>query len=230
MMGPWERYLRNLASQGLTQTEIVSCKRYGIILERKGARTAAQKAEHSQQKREDRSWRIFGCSVLAHAKIKEIYGVVDGYTNSKSAAGCRDISFEMTLPEWWHVWRESGKFASRGRGGDDYVMCRVKDMGPYKIGNVFIATSRDNIKSYHRDVAGHHGVMCTGPRFIARRRIDGKPVHLGTFNTEAEAHQAFLDAENPVKTNSIPSQGKTAPVAEVHPRPKAIGATLSGAA
>lgn len=206
IMGSVERELRELAAQGLIQAEIVlllkkngstisaQCKRYGIVLRKKGYRAALEKAQRSEQKREDRCWRLFGCSSSAHAAIKEIPGVASAYLDSKSAAKCRGIGFEMTLPEWWHVWNESGKFAARGRGADNYVMCRAKDIGPYKLGNVFIATSSENIKEYHRDNAGHHGVSFTGTSYIARRYVGGKPVHLGSFATEQEARQAYLSA------------------------------------
>lgn len=206
IMKPLERQLREFAAQGLTQTDVVKllhksnstistrCKRYGITLVTKGHRAALRKAQMSEQRREDRCWQIYGCSCLAHASIKDIPGVIDAYGSQKSGAKTRDIPFELTLPEWWHVWSESGKFESRGRNADQYVMCRIKDIGPYKLGNVFIATTSENIKSYHSENAGHWGVSCTGTKYIARRRIGGRPVHLGSFDTEHEAREAYLNA------------------------------------
>jgi hypothetical protein len=43
------------------------------------------------------------------------------------------------------VWLESGHWEERGSGPDQYVMHRVGDRGPYKVGNVFIDTNARNM-------------------------------------------------------------------------------------
>lgn len=67
------------------------------------------------------------------------------YTQQKSNAKQRDIEFLLTLDEWKTLWLESGHWEARGRGIGRYCMCRVKDVGPYASGNVFIALNEKNI-------------------------------------------------------------------------------------
>jgi hypothetical protein len=62
-----------------------------------------------------------------------------------SAVGARGIAWEMTFAEWWQIWKESGHWHARGHTGDGYVMGRLGDIGPYKVGNVHIITSSQNL-------------------------------------------------------------------------------------
>jgi hypothetical protein len=52
---------------------------------------------------------------------------------------------DATLPQWWSVWTESGKWAVRGRG-DGYVMARNLDAGAYAQGNVYICSQVQNMR------------------------------------------------------------------------------------
>jgi hypothetical protein len=54
--------------------------------------------------------------------------------------------FELSFKEWWDIWEKSGHWDERGKCKGQYVMSRVDDMGPYKVGNVFIQTNTQNIK------------------------------------------------------------------------------------
>lgn len=58
----------------------------------------------------------------------------------------RTIGFELTFEEWWDIWQKSGHWEDRGRGKGSYVMSRVNDQGPYKVGNVFINTQENNAR------------------------------------------------------------------------------------
>jgi len=66
------------------------------------------------------------------------------YTTHKHGAKARGVPFLLTFDEWCAIWRESGKFAQRGHRGDQYVMARFGDVGPYAVGNVRIITAREN--------------------------------------------------------------------------------------
>ncbi len=57
-------------------------------------------------------------------------------------AAKRGIEWEMNFLEWWGLWEPY--YAQRGHGGRGLEMCRVNDSGPYKIGNVFIASGLEN--------------------------------------------------------------------------------------
>lgn len=56
----------------------------------------------------------------------------------------REIPFLFTLPEWWKWWQTDDRWARRGRTGDDLVMARFGDVGPYSPDNVYCATSNQN--------------------------------------------------------------------------------------
>ena len=63
----------------------------------------------------------------------------------KSNARRRNIDFCMTFEQWTEMWVESGKWEQRGRGADKYCMCRVGDVGPYSVENVFIGQGKQNV-------------------------------------------------------------------------------------
>lgn len=71
------------------------------------------------------------------------------YRLQKKNARDRGIEFLLTYNDWLQIWIQSGKLEHRGRHKGNYVMCRKKDSGPYAVGNVFIATTSENIKYSH---------------------------------------------------------------------------------
>lgn len=66
------------------------------------------------------------------------------YRGQKAHASKRGIPFRMTFEEWAHEWWLSGVWSARGRGASSYAMCRKGDLGAYEVGNVYIATNRQN--------------------------------------------------------------------------------------
>lgn len=66
------------------------------------------------------------------------------YNHQRLNARYRGIAWEISFPEWWCLWLESGKWEQRGKRIGQYVMSRLKDVGPYKIGNVEIVTCSKN--------------------------------------------------------------------------------------
>lgn len=65
----------------------------------------------------------------------------------KSNAKTRGIPFLLTFEQWLSIWTESGKLDQRGRGSKKFCMCRHGDAGPYEVGNVFIGTGRENVRT-----------------------------------------------------------------------------------
>jgi DNA-binding CsgD family transcriptional regulator len=65
------------------------------------------------------------------------------YVSQRTNARRRGIGWELSLLEWWQIWDASGKWGLRGRGRG-YMMCRFGDVGPYALGNVYIATGVHN--------------------------------------------------------------------------------------
>lgn len=116
------------------------------------------------------------------------------YVIQRSNAGLRGIGFELTVWEWWCIWRDSGHWYERGHSG--FHMCRKGDLGPYAVGNVFIGPSSTNVSEAHRriDIGLPVGVKRHRHRFTARRTINGKEVHIGSFASPELARAAYLAA------------------------------------
>lgn len=119
------------------------------------------------------------------------------FRQQRQAAKTRGIGWELSLWQWWSIWRTSGHWEQRGRG-QGYVMCRKGDSGPYAVGNVFIATARENIatskikkSSLPMGVSQRKG----SGAFVAHRSIGGKALYLGTYPTPEAAHAAYLAAD-----------------------------------
>jgi hypothetical protein len=64
----------------------------------------------------------------------------------KNRSKSKGIDFEFTFDEWLSMWIDSGHWHERGKCKGQYVMSRINDTGPYKIGNVYINTHANNIR------------------------------------------------------------------------------------
>lgn len=64
------------------------------------------------------------------------------FRQQQYTAAKRGIEWEMTFLEWWGLWEPY--FLQRGHNGHGLEMCRIGDKGPYKIGNVFLASGLEN--------------------------------------------------------------------------------------
>lgn len=101
-----------------------------------------------QTKRDARLVRRFGCTYKQYtALLKHAGKPTRAFTMQRSNAKSRDIGWELNLWQWWSIWRQSGKWASRGRGRG-HCMCRLNDVGPYSVDNVYIATGTENMQDH----------------------------------------------------------------------------------
>lgn len=119
-------------------------------LDRRARRIA--KMEQDLGCSEEEILRICGDKVTpwtarSHGELKHPGGI---YINQRHNAQCRRIEWKLSLPEWWRIWQESGKWELRGRGRGKYVMARLGDRGPYAPGNVYIAEFCENVNDYYR--------------------------------------------------------------------------------
>lgn len=109
----------------------------------------------------------------------------------------RGIGWELSLPEWWAVWKDSGHWHDRGLGRG-YMMSRYGDVGPYAVGNVYIAPGVGNASAAKKKTDLPIGVAYAkgsgNRRYRAYCRIARKLIHLGTFATVDEARAAYLAA------------------------------------
>lgn len=131
------------------------------------------------------------------------------------AAERRGIEWKLTFNEWWKIWQDSGHWAERGQGAQKYCMCRYGDVGPYAVGNVYIATNHENNSIPHRPdrkpyqwrvkrkVGLPQGVRPQAGKYYAARMIKGVSYHIGTFPTAELAHAAYLNFTVPKSCGAI---------------------------
>lgn len=114
------------------------------------------------------------------------------FAYQRSGASRRGVGWELTFSQWWAIWQESGHWEHRGPG-QGYVMCRRGDIGPYAVGNVFIAPSIVNCSDKPTKLANLPiGVTASRKKFLAQRMIDGQRYRLGVYETPEMAHAAYL--------------------------------------
>lgn len=64
------------------------------------------------------------------------------FQQHKRSAQQRGIEFELSFEQWWELWEPH--WERRGQKSQDMCMCRKADQGGYTLGNVRIATNKEN--------------------------------------------------------------------------------------
>ena len=64
------------------------------------------------------------------------------FQQHRANAKQRGIEFDLTFDEWWAIWEPH--FHNRGSASTQFNMCRTRDEGAYRTGNVRIDTARAN--------------------------------------------------------------------------------------
>lgn len=190
---------------GVTRERVrqILTKHFGIRAGDGGSHAVAEKKRARRQAAlEARTLRKWGCTFDQYRSLLAKRRPTVAFRDQKNNAANRGIGWELTLWQWWTIWQQSGKWEQRGRG-QGYVMCRKGDVGPYAVGNVFIATARENSSEKSTKKSGLPiGVsfkkIGNYEAYIAKRCFNGKSVHLGSFRTPELAHAAYLAAEPPV--------------------------------
>jgi hypothetical protein len=164
----FERYFNLTAKENTVRYNNSIMKIYSKMKERK---------RNSKLKEDERYSNLFKCS-------KEAYIVAIGkpffadkkqtsrgwrYLQQKAYSEDRNIPWDITFPEWWRIWKESGKYHLRGRG-HGYCMSRHGDSGPYRVDNVKICLATDNIKEYY-DITPKEEVSRKIREGLKRRKI-----------------------------------------------------------
>lgn len=148
-----ERIRQILKAQGITGSEggrSVSC---GLGVAEKQTRR-----DEMKERAEQRALRMFGCSLTEAMAISggrpfRLIGTpTQDYKSQRRNAERRSIPFNLTLPEWWKIWQDSGKWELRGRGKGKYCMARIGDTGGYEVGNVEIIPFVQNSQDFYKHV------------------------------------------------------------------------------
>lgn len=67
------------------------------------------------------------------------------YVAHKNRSLRRGIGWEISFKEWVDWWGED--IHRRGTGRDQLGMCRFRDEGPYKVGNIYKGTPKENART-----------------------------------------------------------------------------------
>jgi hypothetical protein len=112
------------------------------------------------------------------------------YFEHRQNANHREIPFELTFEEWYSIWQDSGKWELRGKGKGSYVMSRIGDAGPYKIGNVYINSNEANAADANK-----------GKTFSTLTKEKMRDAHLGVKKSkDAVAKNAISQLSRPKYT------------------------------
>lgn len=166
---------------------------YGLTRTDGGAHHAATSKKVKRRIAQDKwSMEKHGCS---YEQYRRLAGVpTRRFNEHRNHARFRGVEWKMNLWEWWTIWQQSGKWDQRG-SGQGYVMCRKGDLGPYAVGNVFIAPSPVNCSEGQRKNSDLPiGVRRRRDGFSANRMVDGVRYYLGSFTTAEKAGAAYLAA------------------------------------
>ena len=99
--------------------------------------------------------RYFGCTLDEFLHINETYwnrgraSVKNtkepawAYYHAALNATKVSVEWNITFPDWWKIWQESGHWRQRGRGAG-YCMARIGNSGAFEMGNVEIKTNGAN--------------------------------------------------------------------------------------
>lgn len=188
---------------GLTRERVRQLiARHGISAKNGGARVRARRDRVKRLARKDERYlRKLGCTFAQYVSLRDMAkssyytGPLGAFACQKNNAARRGIQWELSLWQWWTIWRESGHWEQRGRG-QGYVMARKSDEGPYAVGNVYITTAIDNCSDApkKRKYNLPTGVAHKNGRYIAHRMLLGKSHYLGAHDTPELAHAAYLNA------------------------------------
>lgn len=125
-------------------------------------------------------------------------GAMKAFHEQERNAAHRNIEWKLSLSDWWSVWEASGKWEQRGRSGDGYVMSRVRDDGPYELGNVHIQTLRENsreaVAKWRGKKKALRGVFHLYPGLARGWVAKFRKKHLGYYATAEEAAWARASA------------------------------------
>jgi len=194
---------------GITRERVrqIMTKHRGITWRDGGMHKLAEdKARRREAARDAKSLKKNGCTwdeycaLRDYGRLRRAAGLppckdpLRAFAFQKHAAANRGVGWELTLWQWWSIWKNSGHWEHRGRG-QGYVMCRFGDLGPYAVDNVFIDLALMNSSERVGNTSGLPVGVRKNKKFrgySAQRMVSGKVHRLGTFPTPELAHAAYL--------------------------------------
>lgn len=183
----------NLFKDGLVRFEAGEWRIYWeteIWKDIKGFEGAYQCSSHGRVKSLSRKF-IRATKKTTEHKEREVVGRILKYGYDKDGYRTAHLSFgNVSIKR--HIHRLVYETFVGERNGILNHMDGVKTNNHYW--NLEIVTNRENIAHYYKDKTNkkYVGVEPRGKRFRAKTQYKGKTLHLGTFDTEDEARNAYL--------------------------------------
>lgn len=128
----------------------LSRERIRQILERRGVnskdggftKTLADRRRDHDQKRDALYLDRWGCTFKQYRSIprkgRDKKSPTYAYHNQRQSARRDGTAWNLTLWQWWTIWKDSGKWEERGRG--KYVLGRLDKTGQFCVDNVAVMT------------------------------------------------------------------------------------------
>lgn len=191
---------------GMTRERIRQIMRMEGVSRQSGGQSLAttMKQERKKRARDQRSMARYGVDYETLLGLRS-EGLVQAYRYHENSAKNRGIEFLLTLGEWVSIWRASGKIHLRGRGKGHYCMSRIRDDGPYAVGNVHIQScvenSREATKKWIGKTKTIRGVYHLYPGLERPwlAKVGGKSIgYFATAEEGAAARQAYLSAREAI--------------------------------
>lgn len=129
----------------------VTSKNGGLVI--RHLLDADEKVRQEKEVTERRDRKCFekhGCTYEQFKEANKGFELYDrhrpicAFRRQRQSAKQRNIEWRLTFWQWWSIWKDSGKWAERGRGVGKYCMSRIGDSGPYSVENVAIITNEQN--------------------------------------------------------------------------------------
>lgn len=172
-------------------------------------RNFAMKREVQQERKEQariaRNAAMYGLPFEVVDQLRKD-GVLKAFREQRRNAAYRGIEWKLDFKYWFSIWQASGKLHLRGRGHGKYVMSRIRDDGPYELGNVHIQLADENnreaVEKWRGQFKENPGVFCLYPGYQRpwMAQVSGKSI--GLFATEEEAVEA--------RAKTLAERGQTA--------------------
>lgn len=155
--------------------------------------TANHVRERKEREQHARYMRKYGMPLVVVQQLRKDR-VTHAFSQQRQSAKHRGIAWELDFATWFAIWQASGKLHLRGKGKGKYLMSRLKDDGPYAIGNVHIQLATENSREAVAKWAGkekaNKGVFLLYPGREQSWLAKVGKQSLGFFFTEREAVEA----------------------------------------
>ena len=122
---------------------------------------------------EYREIRKMGTHLQKHSPLKRYFTKKRNVIRKYGAE-----AWQLSLNDWWKVWKESGKFEDCGRQADKYTCTRIDLTKPFKAGNVKIVPLQQATGSYWANVTPEQMAAYHRPR--KRRKTKTRSLYLLT--------------------------------------------------